>query len=266
MKVCWNLTNKCNKDCTYCFRELEENALSLEQNLSIMKKLYNAGVTHITFAGGEPLMYPNLEELLQYGRQIGMEMSLITNGSILRSITLDKYLPYLNRITFSVDSPSDYVNERIGRGKENYQHIKKLIPLIHEAYPELEIVVNSVITKETINEVDFMFEELSNELVFYGLKKWKISRFIPLRGHSILNRNYLDITDHDFDLIKSYFQQENAGFAIDVRDKDSFERKYIISPNGNIKKTIDGKENLILTNVDNQDEESVVRALGGRHV
>ena len=34
-KVCWNLTNRCNEECSFCFRELFETPRSFEDNLII---------------------------------------------------------------------------------------------------------------------------------------------------------------------------------------------------------------------------------------
>ncbi len=52
MKGCWNLTNLCNEECCFCFRELQERARDIEDNIVILNKLKNIGFTEITYAGG----------------------------------------------------------------------------------------------------------------------------------------------------------------------------------------------------------------------
>ena len=78
MKGCWNLTNLCNEECYFCFRELQERARAVEDNIVILNKLKNIGFTEITYAGGEPLIYSGLRVLLKYARSLGIKNNLIT--------------------------------------------------------------------------------------------------------------------------------------------------------------------------------------------
>lgn len=246
MKVCWNLTNLCNEDCFYCFRELTEKARPLNENIIILNKLKNMGVTSITYAGGEPLIYPGLTELLIYSKSLGIDNRLITNGKCLTVDNLDLYLPYISKITFSVDSPSEYVNRQSGRGIRHYEHIKELLPYIKEKYPNVILEVNTVATKENKNEIDFMFEALGSEISFYGLKRWKISRFCPLRGYAKERKDFLDLTDEEFiDITKKYIGITKP-FMVSVRNTDAIDENLIVSPQGSLKKSNNGEEEVVL--------------------
>ena len=101
MKVCWNLTNICNEDCVFCFRDLVEPAISLEDNMNILNKLASLGVSSITYAGGEPLLYKGIKDLLSYSRYLGIKNNLITNGSLLNKDNLSEYLCNVDKLTFS---------------------------------------------------------------------------------------------------------------------------------------------------------------------
>ena len=63
--VCWNITEKCNESCKFCYRTIVDD-LSLEENKRIADKLIEHGVEKITFAGGEPLLYKGLFGLAKY--------------------------------------------------------------------------------------------------------------------------------------------------------------------------------------------------------
>lgn len=89
MKGCWNLTNLCNEECYFCFRELQERARAVEDNIVILNKLKNIGFTEITYAGGEPLIYSGLRVLLKYARSLGIKNNLITNGKNLTLENID---------------------------------------------------------------------------------------------------------------------------------------------------------------------------------
>lgn len=263
MKVCWNLTNLCNEDCLYCFRDLYERPISLSDNLAIIRKLKNAGVTSITYAGGEPFLYKNLKDLLSYAWKVGIDNRLITNGTLLREDNLDDYLPFVSRITFSIDSPNSYVNDKIGRGKDHYKHIKHLVPIIHERYPNVLLEINSVVTKPTIDEVDYMFEAMGREISFKGVDKWKISRFCPLRGYAKERDKIFGLSDQQFLEIKRKYDGGQAEFEISVRDFGEIYSNDIISPHGSLKKAKEHEEETIVENVLEASSKELKKILSG---
>lgn len=271
MKVCWNLTNLCNENCFYCFRELQERPRDLEDNIVIINKLKNLGVTRITYAGGEPLIYKGLKELLVYSHSLGIKNALITNGKNLTVDNLDDYLSNIDKITFSVDSPNEYINTTTGRGIDHYKHIKELLPYIKKHYPNIILEINTVATKDNLRELDYMFEALGSEISFYGLKKWKISRFCPLRGYARERKNIFNLTEEEFLDVEKNYSGLIAPFEISVRNTDSIDENIIISPAGSIKKSSNNEEYTIVDDIIKTSQVAMKKALafefkGGKYV
>lgn len=269
MKACWNLTNICNENCFYCFRELQERPRSLEDNFVIINKLKNIGFTGITYAGGEPLLYKGLPELLKYAASLGIENSLITNGKCLTVDNLDSYLSSVKKLTFSVDSPNEYINTMTGRGVDHYKHIKELLPYIKERFPSIILEINTVATKDNLAELDYMFEALGSEISFYGLKKWKISRFCPLRGYAKERKNIFNLTEEEFLNVEKNYSGLIAPFEISVRNTDSIEENLIISPKGALKKAKNNEEYTLVDDIVNTNVVTAKKALrlgGGYNV
>jgi MoaA/NifB/PqqE/SkfB family radical SAM enzyme len=75
---------RCNLDCGYCN---EYDNVSKPVPLEEMKKrldiLADMGTSIITISGGEPLMHPELEEIIGHIRKRGMIAGMITNGFLL---------------------------------------------------------------------------------------------------------------------------------------------------------------------------------------
>ncbi|MGC1617221.1 MAG: radical SAM protein, partial [Candidatus Acidiferrum sp.] len=75
---------RCNLDCGYCN---EYDNVSKPVPLAEMKKrldiLADMGTSIITISGGEPLMHPELEEVIRHIRTRGMIAGMITNGFLL---------------------------------------------------------------------------------------------------------------------------------------------------------------------------------------
>ena len=234
-KVCWNLTNRCNEECSFCFRELFETPRSFEDNLIILDNLYKMGVRHITFAGGEPLLYQDLVDLMVRSKELGMKVSLITNGSRLNENNIEDILKYVDRITFSIDSSLPFRNKIIGRGEGHYEHIKSILPYIREKFPDIIIEINSVVFKENIAEIEILYESIVEDFLPYGLQKWKISRFCPLRGKAKEREKQFSVSDQEFNTIKEYFDLDNDFFPISIRDTEDVNSNVIVSPSGNLK-------------------------------
>jgi MoaA/NifB/PqqE/SkfB family radical SAM enzyme len=248
--VCWNLTNVCNKNCEYCFRELNEDAQLFETNKGVLKNLKMMDVTHITFSGGEPFLYPNILDLIKLVHDSGIKVQIITNGSMLNKDNIEEYLQYVDRISFSCDSPRSYVNEQIGRGYDSYEHIKEILPYIREKFDsrKLKININSVITKDEskeYEEIKYMLSALKKEIIQYEIDKWKILRFYPLRCKAKDNEEIFWIPDDQFAQIKSRYTSSGPMLTVEVRDIKDFDEDLIVSPCGFLKKSTNGKEEVL---------------------
>jgi MoaA/NifB/PqqE/SkfB family radical SAM enzyme len=82
---------RCNLDCGYCN---EYDDMSKPVPLAEMKKrldiLADMGTSMITISGGEPLMHPELEEVIRHIRRRGIYAGMITNGFLLSKERIEK--------------------------------------------------------------------------------------------------------------------------------------------------------------------------------
>lgn len=86
-------TNRCNQNCYYCHYKnpyliLDQynpaDEIKREKMLEIIQDFKNIGVKAVTFSGGgEPLLYPYIEETMEAVLEAGIDLSIITNGSLL---------------------------------------------------------------------------------------------------------------------------------------------------------------------------------------
>lgn len=76
------LTYRCNNDCLHCYndplRKLDE--LDSAAWKQILDKLWQIGIPHVVFTGGEPTLHKDLPELVLYAQQLGMVTGINTNG------------------------------------------------------------------------------------------------------------------------------------------------------------------------------------------
>ena len=242
MKLCWNITSNCNRNCRFCFRERNGIERTLDQNLVILNNLEKIDVTKITFAGGEPLLYNGIEKLLEASKQKGIYNKLVTNGSLLNKTNIHLYLKNVDRIAFSVDSNSDEENYILGRGMPHYKHIQEIIPLIHEEFPKIKIDINTTIIRQTIKNTENFYKSLLNDFPSNSISRWKVLRFCPLRGLAKENYKEFSITDEDFLGLKKNFLNINAPFIISFVDNDDIVEKNVVNAEGILEVTQNNKK------------------------
>src|SRR5919106_799373 len=74
-------TRRCNLSCTYCNEfDHSSNPVPLEDLRQRIDQLARLGTTIITLSGGEPLLHPDVDELVRHIRRSGAIATLITNG------------------------------------------------------------------------------------------------------------------------------------------------------------------------------------------
>jgi len=82
---------RCNLACTYC-NEFDDRSAPVpaEEMLRRVDKLAELGTTIVTISGGEPLLHPELDQIIRRIRSHGAVATLITNGYLLVPERIEK--------------------------------------------------------------------------------------------------------------------------------------------------------------------------------
>src|SRR5436309_3477448 len=77
-------TRRCNIDCGYC-NEYDKGSPPVPTDVLKQRidKLAELRTAVVAFSGGEPMLHPDLDELIRHIRKLGMMAGLITNGYFL---------------------------------------------------------------------------------------------------------------------------------------------------------------------------------------
>jgi MoaA/NifB/PqqE/SkfB family radical SAM enzyme len=75
---------RCNLACTYC-NEYDDvsKPVAVDVMLERLDRLADLGTNIVTFSGGEPLLHPELDQLISHVRGRGIIAGMITNGYLL---------------------------------------------------------------------------------------------------------------------------------------------------------------------------------------
>lgn len=80
------LTYGCNLRCVHCYNpthRAQPRELSTSEVCSILDQMADLGVLRITFSGGEPLIRPDIGDILRHTRRHGFLIQLLTNATRL---------------------------------------------------------------------------------------------------------------------------------------------------------------------------------------
>ena len=84
--ISWNTTNACNMYCAHCYRDAGCKAaeeLSTEEGKKLLDEIARAGFKIMIFSGGEPLMRPDIFDLVRHARSCGLIPVFGTNGTLI---------------------------------------------------------------------------------------------------------------------------------------------------------------------------------------
>ena len=108
-------TNICNENCYYCHYKNSyldlgnyrpNDSIPREKMLEIIDDLAEIGTKAVTFSGGgEPTVYPYIDETMERVLEKGIDLSIITNGVTLRGRTAE-LLGHAKWVRISIDSSS----------------------------------------------------------------------------------------------------------------------------------------------------------------
>jgi cyclic pyranopterin phosphate synthase len=115
-----SVTDRCNFRCTYCmpkevygrdFQFLERSQLlNFDEIHRLVKVFRGHGIEKVRITGGEPLVRRQLERLIEMlAQEPGLDLTLTTNGSLLKQKAQALKDAGLNRVTVSLDSLDDTV-------------------------------------------------------------------------------------------------------------------------------------------------------------
>jgi radical SAM protein with 4Fe4S-binding SPASM domain len=84
------LTYRCSNECDHCYnaRSRRYPEMSTTEWKNVLDRLWNAGIPHIVFTGGEPTLRPDLPELVAHAEHNGQITGLNTNGRRLKDAGL----------------------------------------------------------------------------------------------------------------------------------------------------------------------------------
>jgi len=243
----WHVTEACNYTCKYCYahwnkpdlrRDVIRDEGKTKKMLTELNKFFHPDNTtnplqkkmqwssvRLNIAGGEPLLYADrVLSVIRIAKDLGMNVSIITNGSRLTPHLIEQMAPNLSLFGLSLDSTNSASNHEIGRIDKkglllSIDETCGILDLGRQIYPNMQLKINTV-----VNSVNCQ-ENMTSLIHRVKPDRWKIFRMLP-----VIN-SHLAILQTDFD---GFVERHNSlGALMSAEDNVDMTESYImIDPYG----------------------------------
>jgi len=148
-----NITWKCNLDCAYCTEyDNDKGHVAKDEVIRRIDKCKELGVRHTDLIGGEPMLHPDVFELMRAVVDRGMTTGMTTNGFLLNEDRLTQLIDAgMGRIQISVDAV--HPTREAPKSLKTLRHKIEMVAR-RAAQAGVWFYVNTVICDQTLEDVE----------------------------------------------------------------------------------------------------------------
>jgi len=220
-------TTQCNMNCIHCYSDSEykphEKGIDPEYFYPFLKYAYKNGFNTVSISGGEPFLYSGLDSLIYASKEIGFEVHITTNGTLLNQKKVKRLIPLIDYIEVSLDGMLDLHNE-IHNDPNAFSELLKGVDILKN-YAQNFGFVHTLTSKSWDSLLwlaEFVFENQGSKLRIHPLE---------MAGRAISPESDLleldQLTLHKVYYIHNYLQNKYKGrieLDLDVRHKSYIEQ------------------------------------------
>ena len=148
------VTNRCQMSCTYCFVDhvALPGEMSTERIITLVDELYEKGTRMICLMGGEPLLKPGIEKIVDHIVSKGIICDMTTNALLIKHKLA--VVKKLDSIMISLDGDEE-AND-LNRGKGTWLKIVDGILIAREN--GITVRLNCVLTRKNMHSLEYMLQ------------------------------------------------------------------------------------------------------------
>jgi len=211
----------CNLKCEMCkhWRETREPPISMDRFIEIITELGELGCKKIHFSGGEPMLRPQLPDLVEHATRLGMRVTLTTNGTLVDKVRAKRLIEAgLRGVNVSIDSPIRRMHEKI-RGVEGSFKLTTHAVSLFRKYShkgKVTVRINTVVGRSNYQTLATL-PDLAHDLGADGIN------LIPVDDHC---GEHLSMRKKDIQIFNSeiapVIEQRAKELGVNVSDEDVY--------------------------------------------
>lgn len=184
----WEVTQACNLACKHCRAEAQPERHPDELTTAEGKRLLEDAAEFgdeqlVVLSGGDPLYRPDTFELIEYGIEQGLRMTLTPSGTTsLTSERIDELAATgLRRMALSIDGGSAATHDAFRKETGSFEQTLTAARAAGEA--DLPLQVNTTVCAETVDDLPAI-RDLVEEL---GAVLWSVFFLVPVGRGQVLD-------------------------------------------------------------------------------
>ena len=211
--IAWEVTRACAYACVHCRADAQHQRdpreLSTQEAFTLIDRLADFGNAPILiFTGGDPMMRPDLTELIAYATQKGLRCSLTPTATALPTRErLEKARQAgIHRVALSLDAPRPEVHDAFRKVSGSWQ---RTMDILHRAQEVgLSVQVNTTVAKHNVDILDEMVPFIQE----VGAVQWSVFFLVPT-GRALIEQ-MISAEQHEQVFNWLYDLSQNAPFDI----------------------------------------------------
>ncbi len=131
--VMFDLTWKCNYRCSFCYNPHEDRNLGhppWEVTEAILRKLGEWGVREVLYLGGEPMLHPKFDAVIELGSRLGLSQRVVTNASRINERRAHLLAAHDVEVGVSLHSANASVHNHLTGTRQGFQKASEGLSLL----------------------------------------------------------------------------------------------------------------------------------------
>ncbi len=178
--IAWEVTRACAYACVHCRADAQHHRdpreLSTAEAKALIERLAAFGNNPILiFTGGDPMMRPDLFELIAYAAARGLRCSLTPTATALPTKErLEKARDAgIKRVALSLDAPRPEIHDDFRKVKGSWQRTMDTLHRAHDV--GLSVQVNTTVAKHNVD----ILHEIAPFIQEVGAVQWSVFFLVP---------------------------------------------------------------------------------------
>jgi len=175
----WEITGACNLRCVHCENRCGEKGgreLPMDRMQAVAESLARLGCKTVDVTGGEPLMRPGWDGLCRRLADLGMDLALITNGTLLDDEALDRALGSgVGVVAVSLDGMREVHDATRLRPRPGRSPWEEAVEAIGRAARRIRTKVITQVNRTNMSELP----EMRRLLCDLGIGHWQLQLALP---------------------------------------------------------------------------------------
>lgn len=243
-RVTLTFSKQCNMQCPFCYAFFDgKNLLDIEKYKELIHKCSDLKIETLNMAGGDPLLYKDICELVEYSKYLGMRTTMDTNCLLFDPIRHKRLIKSLDMISIPIDGCSEQTHDKVRAFPGSFKRVLNALELFSEISDQIEIRVNTIVVKDNYKELESMAELLNQ----YPITYWHIYDFIPIgRGRMWRDNLYIDCEKYKNNIYDMMCRKYKYAIEYNTPDKRKQEHIYVSSDGTVYSNSIDQNKDYIM--------------------